>query len=88
MTLTISLRPEEQQKLSQRAAAAGTDVTEYVHQLVRRDIDMPPSIAQAAEPIAQAARASGISDQEFDALIEAARQEVWDDRHGRPTGAP
>ena len=30
MTATISLRPEEQQKLSQRVAAAGTNVTEYV----------------------------------------------------------
>lgn len=88
MTVTISLRPEEQKKLSQRAAAAGKDLSEYVHQLVRRDIESPPSIAQAAEPIARAVQASGISDEEFDALIEQARQEAWDERHGRPVKTP
>jgi hypothetical protein len=83
MTVTISLRPEEQQKLSQRAAAAGKDVVEYVQQLVQRDIELPPSIAQAAEPIARAVGASGISDAEFEALIEQARQEAWEERHGQ-----
>ena len=88
MTVTISLRPEEQTKLSQRAAAEGKDVAEYVHQLVRRDIESPPSIAQAAEPVARAVRASGISEEEFDALIEQARQEVWDERPGRSAKTP
>jgi hypothetical protein len=81
MTVTISLGPEEQRKLDQRAAAAGKDIGEYVHQLVRRDIESPLSISQAAEPIAQAVQACGISDEEFDSLIEQARQELWDERH-------
>jgi putative PIN family toxin of toxin-antitoxin system len=71
MTVTISLRPEEQRKLDQRAAAVGKDVAEYVQQLVRRDVESPLSISQAAEPIAQAVQAAGISDKEFDDLIES-----------------
>jgi len=38
----------------------------------------PPSIARIPEPVASAVSASGISDQEFDALVKRARQEAWD----------
>jgi len=82
------LRPEERKSLSHRAPAPGKDAPGYAHQLVRRGIESPPLIAQAAEPIARAVQTSGISDdEEFDALFKQARQESWDEQHGRGSTA-
>jgi hypothetical protein len=84
MTVTISLDPDEQKRLADRAAAAGTGVTEYVRELVKKDIHAPLSIAQAAEPLARAFNSSGVSEEEFDAFIEQARREVWSEHYANP----
>jgi plasmid stability protein len=38
MTLSLSLAPETEQKLRQRAAEAGQSVERYIEQLVQRDV--------------------------------------------------
>jgi hypothetical protein len=76
MTVSISLPPHTEAKLRQRAAAAGKDVSEFVSQLITKEVDAPLSIGQAAEPFARAVEASGVTDDEFTSLIEQARDEA------------
>ena len=39
MKITIDLRPEQERRLSERAARAGQDIAAYVRHLIDRDID-------------------------------------------------
>ena len=39
MTITIDLKPDQERRLTERAARAGQDLTAYVHHLIDRDID-------------------------------------------------
>jgi hypothetical protein len=76
MPLTIPLPPDDETKLSQRAAAAGQDVVSYVQQLIHREVNSVSSLLEAAEPFATAIEASGVTDQEFDQILARARAEA------------
>lgn len=56
-------------------------MAEWVHQLLRPEIELHPSISRATEPIARAVQATGISEYEFDELVEQARREAWDEQN-------
>jgi hypothetical protein len=72
MALTISLPIDAESRLRERAAAAGQDVTQYVEQLITKELVAPLSLAKASEPLARAVDAAGVSDDEFtSALFEA-----------------
>ena len=71
MTLTISLVPEEEKKLEERAAASGVEIADYVRQLIRKDISLP-SIAELFAPVHRAVRESGVSQFELDSVLQAA----------------
>ena len=79
MAIAIRLSPEEEEKLTVRAVASGQDVTDYVHKLIKKDIEQP-SFAQLFAPIHQAMRDSGMTEPELNALIESA---VTDSRQSR-----
>jgi hypothetical protein len=80
----ISLPPEAETKLKERAHAAGKEVTEYVQQLLVNELAAPLSLAEAAEPLAKAVEASGVSDDEFTSLIVQARDAARRERHRKP----
>jgi hypothetical protein len=82
MTLKISLPPEEEKKLADRAAAAGQDVSGYVHQLIRKDID-ESMLAEILAPIHQSVRASGMTVPQVDALIDDAIAESRRERRSK-----
>jgi hypothetical protein len=84
MTLTINLTPEEERKLLQRATRNGQDVTAYVHRLIKRDIG---EAAEALAPFRRQVEESRISDDELQAFFEEVREEVWQEKHGRPSNA-
>jgi hypothetical protein len=84
MTVTISLPPEAERKLAERAAASGQDVPAYVHQLIQKDIDQP-SFAELFAPVHAAVRESGIQQGELDNLIQKA---VTDSRRERRAKRP
>lgn len=73
MTLMISLPPDAETKLKERAKAAGQEVSQYVERLLVRELDAPLSLAEASEPLARAVDESGVSDDEFTSLIVEAR---------------
>ncbi len=84
MTLTISLPSDAEALLRQRAGAEGKDVAQYVEQLIARELEAPLALAAAAEPLARAVDASGVSDDEFTAILHEARDAARRDRLRKP----
>ena len=80
MALTISLPNDAESRLRERARAAGQEVTQYVEQLITKELVAPLSLAEAAEPLARAVDAAGVSDDEFTSLLVEARDAVRRDR--------
>ncbi len=58
MTVILSLPPETEQKLRERAAQAGQSVERYVHQLVERDV-LSTNGGESAPPASDQPAASG-----------------------------
>ena len=84
MSITISLTPDEERKLLERAARNGQDMTAYVHRLIERDIK---DVDEALAPFRSQVAGSGISDDELGSFFEEVRDEVWQEKHGRPSKA-
>ncbi|HEX4283860.1 MAG TPA: hypothetical protein VHZ28_02130 [Terracidiphilus sp.] len=80
MVLTISLPADAESRLRARARAAGQDLTEYVEQLIARELVAPLSLAEASEPLARAVDAAGVTDDEFTSALIEARDAVRRDR--------
>ena len=82
MTLTISLTHDAAARLQERARAAGQDLHEYARGIITRELDVPLSLIDAAEPLAKAvdSASEGIGDDEFTSLIVQARDEARRDR--------
>ena len=74
MTLTISLPGDAETRLKDRAKAAGQDVTRYVEQMIARELAAPLSLIEAAEPLARAVDAAGMTDDEYTSLLVQARE--------------
>lgn len=88
MTITITLPAEVEKKLQERAAQSGQDVTEYVHQLIEKDVQKGPSgpsgtLDEMLAPIRRQFEESGMTEKELDTLIEETREEVWQEKRGR-----
>jgi hypothetical protein len=84
MTITLELAPEEESKLLERAAQSGQDVTAYVHRLIARDIQ---DVDEALAPFRRQVEQSGMSDLDLGAFFNEVREEVWRDKHGKPSNA-
>ncbi|HEX4056460.1 MAG TPA: hypothetical protein VHX86_19540 [Tepidisphaeraceae bacterium] len=86
MTVTIALPPDDEKKLARLAAANGTDTAEYVRRIIKKEIDAPLSITQAAEPFAGAVQSSGIGDDEFTSTLQQAKTEARSARRSPQQG--
>jgi predicted DNA-binding protein len=85
MTITIRLSDEEQRRLAERAARNGRDLADYVHLLIERDIQEMAGVEQALAPFRRQVEESGLTDDELGDFFEEVREEVWQDKHGRPS---
>lgn len=102
MTLTITLSPETEKKLHERAAQAGQTVEGFVCQLVEREVHgsngsqashtTVPQTGRTFDeifaPLRQEVAASGVTDDELDHLLEQARAEVWQERKAARDQSP
>lgn len=102
MPLTITLPPETERRLRERAAQAGQTVEGFVCRLVEREISAvnggPAAEAAARQqgrtfdeifaPLRQEVVGSGIPDEELDRLLEQAREEVWQERQAKQGQGP
>jgi hypothetical protein len=76
MTITISLSPEQEKRLAERAARAGQEISAYVHQLIDRDI-RAESLDALLAPVRRDFEQSGMTDDDLAALVEEVREDIW-----------
>ena len=89
MTLTLELLPETQRKLETLAAKNGQDATGFIHHLIDEQFNAAVGTSafpgmtfeEVAAPLREDFKASGMTETDFDALIEQAREEVWQETH-------
>jgi predicted DNA-binding protein len=85
MTILIRLSDEEQRRLTERAARNGRDVADYVQLLIERDLQEPAAVDLALAPFRRQVEESGMTDEELGDFYEEVREEVWQEKHGRPS---
>ena len=83
MDITISIPAEMQEKLQRRAIESGQDVEAYVERLIEKALSGPPSIDELLAPVRKQFAESGMTEEELDALIEEAREEVWQEKQAQ-----
>ena len=86
MTITISLSPEQEKLLAERAAQAGQEVVSYVHHLIDRDLDAK-KLDEILAPVRRDFEQSGMTDDDLAALVEEVREDIWQETRGRPSKA-
>jgi hypothetical protein len=87
MTLTLELPADTERLLTARAQAAGKTVEEFALSELERAAKRL-SWAEIAAPFAADFAASGMTEDELDALVEEAREEIYFEKHGRRSKQP
>ena len=82
MSLEISLSPDAETKLKERASAAGKDPSAYASELIEQVVKRP-SLDEMLAPFRTQVAQSGMSDEQLDAFYEELRDEAWQGRQGR-----
>ena len=82
MTLTLTMPPETQQKLVERATRAGQNVESFACELLERGLKDDPTLDELLAPFRRQVAESGLSDSELTALFEESRDEVYCEQHG------
>ena len=82
MTLTINIPRDVGAKLTAKAHDKGQNVVEYVAVLVTEQVNRP-TLDEILSPLRADFAASGMTENELDALIESERQAVWEEKHGK-----
>src|SRR4051794_35182791 len=84
MAITISLSPEQEKRLAERATQAGQEITAYVHRLIDQDLQAESFDAILA-PVRRNFEQSGMTDEDLAALVEEVREDIWREKHDRPS---
>ena len=85
MTITVRRSDEEQRMLAERAASNGRDPADYIHLLIERDIQGTATADEALARFRRQVAESGMTDDELGSFFEEVREEVWQEKHGRPS---
>lgn len=75
-TLTINLSKDVSVALENKAKLSGRDATEFVEDLVTKEVNSP-SLDEILAPFRREVEESGITDEELDELFLEARKEVF-----------
>ncbi len=75
MTLQISLPPDLEARLREKAAAVGEDVASYAAGVLERSTKAPVPLAQLSGPIAEQFRASGMTEDQLADMLEDIKHE-------------
>jgi hypothetical protein len=86
MVLTVSISPEVEARLVEKARAAGVDLSTYVAALIEQTTRAPLLIEQIAGDAAEQFTRSGITDDEVGDILERAKHEMR--ARKRSGGAP
>lgn len=83
MSLTITLKPETEAKLKNRATAKGYDIDGYIEKLVNEDSDKMRTLDEIFAPVRQQVKEQGISEDELDELITQARRDYYAEKKAK-----
>lgn len=81
-TLTISLPKNIGVILEKKAKANGQGVQDFVADLVKTQA-LRPSLDEILAPVRQDFAESGMTEDEWDILIDNERQLLWEEKHGK-----
>lgn len=81
--MSISIPPEAERSLRERAASAGQDLPTYVSHLVASLASPPTPLEQISGPIYQKFLESGMTDDELGDLLEEAKHTMRAERRAR-----
>ncbi len=77
VTLNISIGDELLPILEERARNMGKEREEYLAWLTQRQLTVPRTFAEILAPLRADFASSGMTDEEFQAMVEEARDEAW-----------
>lgn len=87
MTITIELRPDEEQALRERAQASGRELPDYMRHIIEEHIRSGPrpgaaprSFDQVLAPVWEGWRQTGLSEEQVDAMFQRELEELRRDR--------
>lgn len=80
MSLILDLPEPVLSKIAERASRVRKTPEELVLEVIEEWATKPYTFAEIMAPFAAAFEASGMTEEEFDALIEEVRQEIWEER--------
>ena len=83
MTINISLTPEAETKLRQRAAILGKDLVTVASDLLEQAITRP-SVDELLAPARKQVAESGMSDEQLDGFFRELLTEVRDEKKATP----
>jgi hypothetical protein len=86
MGMVIELSPTAEQSLSAMAEKNGTTLEVFAKDALEQIAvtgKYPRTLAEVMAPFAAEFEASGMTEEELDALVEEAREEIYREKHGR-----
>lgn len=83
MTINISLTPEAESKLRQRAAVLGQDLGTVASHLLEQAITRP-SVDELLAPVRKQVAESGMSDDQLNGFFRGVLKEVRDEKKAPP----
>lgn len=81
--MTLRLSKDAEAKLTERAAATGTPLAEYISTLVESVVETPRTLAEISGPVYQRFLDSGTTDEQLSDELEQAKHEMRAERRGR-----
>jgi plasmid stability protein len=81
LTLSLTLPVEVEKRLAERAARDGKSVEVLAGELIEKAVApaKEKTFAEIMAPFAKSFEESGMTEEELDALVEEARQEIWEE---------
>lgn len=83
MMLQISLTPEAESRLRERAAAIGREPADLARAIVERDVRRP-TLEEISGPVYQEFIKSGMTDEELGDMLEEAKHTMRAEKQGEP----
>lgn len=83
MTISLTLSPDQEKRLRERATAAGQELSVYVSRLLERFAEPLTPMEEISAPVYRQFVESGMTDDELGDLLERAKHEMRVDRRGR-----
>jgi len=83
MAFTISLRPETERRLQEKARAAGVDASTYAAQLVERSLGSDRWLEELSGEVGKRFAASGMTEEQLEEELYKAKHEMRAERRAR-----